>query len=920
MNYRILLSILLSVFSLGAYAQMGGIEGKVVSREGRTPIAGVEISVEGTELTTRTSEAGDYTIVGLAAGEYDLTYTAQDFETLTLRVRVTDMLQAVNVAIMIPTVAESVVDDAIFAEYDNESGDDAQALPTSLSSSRDVFNRIAAYEFSEMRFNVRGYDSRYQDVYLNGIQFNDAITGYSPWSLWSGLNDAVRNQEITTGLKSGDVGLGGIGGVTNINTLPSQMRKGWSTSLVNSSAMYRFRAMVTYSSGYRDNGWAYAFSLSTRQGDNSYVDGVYYNTYGYFAAIEKRMGLHRLSLTFMGAPTQRGAQQASTQEAYDLAGTNYYNPNWGWQDGEMRNTRIRNNHEPIAMLNYRFDISDRTELNAASSFRFGKNGYSALTWFSGMDPRPDYYRYLPSYQLYRNNPDKAAVAYDNWFYNVDQTRHIDFDAMYNVNYNGIQEPETYGAGHRANYMIEERHADQLDFNFMANIEHAFDANSSLTAGVNFRRNATEYYSMVKDLMGGDYWVDVDKFAERDFPGVVASQNNLDYYYLYGHAPVAREGDKYGYDYYAHVMNARAWAKYELSVGAFSMDLGGELGHTTLWREGLWKKGLFPENSKGDSQKQNYLTYKIKTNFAYQLGGAHKFEFSTLFSEDAPEFQSAFISPRTRNSATPGIETEKVRSADLSYSLNYAGITARLSGYYTYIQDQSRLMSYYDDVQSSYTNFAMSGIDKEHYGLEFAASIPLTSNLSFNTAVSWGTYKYASNANYVQVQDNSGETVSQGKIYWKDFYVESTPQTAINAGLSYRSDNNLYVSLDFNFYNDLYLSMSPLYRTDDVITPSMPEEAILAMRAQEQLLGKDGAYTLGASVGKNWYLTRTSMLGLNFSVSNMLNNQNIRTGGYEQLRLLDVENSATGEISYEPFGSKYFYLLGTTYYLNIYYRF
>ena len=76
---------------------------------------------------------------------------------------------------------------------------------------------------------------------MNGIQLNDAMTGYTPWSLWSGLNDATRNQEVTTGLQMGEMGIGGIGGVTNINTRPSQMRKGFRASLVNSNSMYRFR-------------------------------------------------------------------------------------------------------------------------------------------------------------------------------------------------------------------------------------------------------------------------------------------------------------------------------------------------------------------------------------------------------------------------------------------------------------------------------------------------------------------------------------------------------------------------------------------------------------------------------------------------------------------------------------------------------
>lgn len=68
---------------------------------------------------------------------------------------------------------------------------------------------------------------------------------------------------------------------------------------------------------------------------------------------------------------------------------------------------------------------------------------------------------------------------------------------------------------------------------------------------------TEYYSEVKDLLGGDYWADIDKFAERDFgSNAIAYQNNLDYYYRHGHAHAAKVGDKYGYDYYAHVSGRR----------------------------------------------------------------------------------------------------------------------------------------------------------------------------------------------------------------------------------------------------------------------------------------------------------------------------------------------------------------------------
>ena len=619
MKIKSLLIFVFTLMSLTAFAQSGGIKGKVVSREGRVAVDGVKVSVTPGEMTATTDGRGGFVIENVEPGEYTLQFEAPEFEPLTLVVRVDKMVRDINTVILVPEVLSTVMDDSIFAEFDTESGNDAQSLPSSLSASKDVFNNIASYRFSEMRFNVRGYDSQYSDVYLNGIRFNDAMTGYTPWSLWSGLNDATRNQEITNGSIMSDYGVGSIGGTTNINARASQVRQGLRVSLVNANSMYRFRAMVTYGSGLLDNGWSYALSVSTRQGGNSYVDGVYYNSYGYFASAEKIFNSrHRLGFTIMGAPTERGAQQASTQEAYDLVGNNYYNPNWGYQDGKMRNARVRNSHEPIAMINYTFDPNEHTQFNLATSFRFGKNGYSALTWYDGADPRPDYYRYMPSYKLL-NATDleaasmAAASLADQWMRNVGNIRHFDWDEMYqtNMNFRNAEDEAIYGPGARSNYIIEERHTDQLDWNLAAQISRIYKDNSRLTAGANVRINRTWYYDEVKDLLGGDYYVDVDKFAQRDFGDPIMAQNDMDYYNQYGHARAVREGDKFSYNYKAHLRSGGVWATYATRFGGFGMKLGAELGGLSMWREGLWRKGLFPDNSKGKSEKLEYFVYKPK---------------------------------------------------------------------------------------------------------------------------------------------------------------------------------------------------------------------------------------------------------------------------------------------------------------------
>ena len=948
---KFLLLILLALCSTLVMAQEGGIKGTVVSRNGRTAVGQVKVTIDGLQHTVTTNDSGEFLFNNLPQGNYKLSFLAGDFEPLELNVTVEKNMRDLHTVVIVPSLQNEVMDDSVFAEFDNDSSaSDTQALPSSLSSSKDIYNSIASYRFSEMRFNVRGYDSMYSDVYLNGIRFNDALTGYGPWSLWSGLNDATRNQESASGLTPTDYGVGGIGGVTNINARASQMRKGFRASVSNGNQMYRFRAIVSYASGALDNGWSYGFSVSTRQGGNGYVDGIYYNSYGYFASVEKLFGTkHRLSLSILGTPQQRGAQQASTQEAYDLFGSNYYNPNVGYQDGKLRNTRVRRSHEPIAMLNYFYDISEKTRLTVATSVRFGFNGYSALTWKDGADPRPDYYRYLPSNYLSQIHGDVPGVMDATSDEQINQyinaaisaasvwDGYIDFDSMINENRAG----ELTADGKRSNYMIEERRTDQIDYNFVATISHEFNRNHRLVGGVKARVNRTEYYSTIKDLLGGDYWLDIDKFAERDKGSdVIAYQNDVDYYLTHGHARMARVGDKYNYDYYAHIRQTQLWAQYGLSLGGFNMNIGGEVGYSGLWRQGLWRKGLFPNgnDSYGDSAKLNYLTYKAKGAFSYRFSGEHSLALNFSASQDAPRFQAAFVSPRTRNQVNPGLSAEKIYSAELTYNLNLPYLKARVSGYYTEMHDCSKVISFYDDTQSSYTNFAMSNIDKRYYGVEVAVNVPIYQGLSLQAALNYGDYRYTSNPNFVQIVDNSADVKLIDTVNWKGFFVESTPQVALNIGLDYRGPHNWFASLNFNYYDKLYLSMNPAYRTVNAVksyinvlnNPSAEDEAkiwalqnINQMRAQEDL---GSAYTLSASIGKNWYIHRKYMIGFSAEVKNLLNNRDIKTGGYEQMRLLrtrgwnGISGSNPAESFYSRFDSKYFYMLGTTYFLNVYFRF
>ena len=975
MTKRILLAIaaLLAAATLSAQDFTGGVKGTVINRNGRQPIEKARlILMQGaTQIAVAESaEDGSFLIPNLDNGMYTLIIEAPDFLENQVQVTVNDGYVKNMFNLSLTSLQQLTdIDDDSFAAFDlDDSGYNDN--PTILFGSNDVFNNIAGYNFSSVRFRARGYSSESQDVYLAGVKMNDAITGYSPFSLWSGLNEAMRTKETVNGAEISDFGFGGYNGLTYICGNASNVRKGLRGSVLTNSTLYRLRLMASYATGLMDNGWALAANVSARLGGNDWIDGVYYRSFAYYLAADKVFNReHKLSFIFFGTPGERGAQNASTQEVYDLMGDNMYNSNWGYQNGRVRNARVRKTHEPVAVVRYEFTPSDKFEGGVTLLYRFGSNGYTALDWYDAQDPRPDYYRNLPSYffdanpDLNRNNDMKYGWTHEVWTHSKDypELTHINWDRLYNVNY-----AQKDG---RAKYVQEERHVDQNDFNLAANFKWRANEIVTLTGGLNGRINITENYKKIADLLGGEYFLDIDNFAEREFASQPWKlQNDLDYYIEHGEARKLKVGDKYGYDYLSQARTVGAWVNGHFVFGNFSADAGLRAGYEMFWRHGLMRKGLFPggprdaqmaaaweqqgiipssESSSWVSKTAGFFTYAAKLGLNYVIGGNQRVYANVGYFNDAPKFNQVFLSPRTRNTMVDELNTVRTYTSDVNWQYSGGGLNFRATAYFTAINDQSKVMSAYDDLQNAFSNFAITGIDQRNMGLEFGFKMPtyLVENLSLQGVLSLGEYIYTSTPKMTQTVDNNAAIVMQDVMlpYWKytpvfekdasgayvydstgnvnvigknKHYVPSTPQIAASLGLAYNY-NYWFIDADVEYFGRSFLDMNPLYRTDYATAGPdnqwSPAE-IEYMTSQEMF---DPAWLVNLSVGKSWYIQRKYQLGFSLNAKNLLNNTSVKTGGYEQTRIVD--NTVSKERFYR-FDPKYFYMSGINYMLNIYFRF
>ena len=372
MKLKLFITLLLLAV-MPAFAQNTGVSGVVVDADSGQPIAGATVLLQ-QGSSAFTGPNGDFRISAAHTGDETLTVIAYGYKDIVTSVAI-DSHSVTNLGTLKMAVDKSIATSTDMAVLDenqieDEEGND-QSIGMLAGASDDVYYNAASYDFSVMRFRLRGYAQEYSQMYVNGVHLTDAIRGRFNYSSFGGMNQAFKSKAASIGLTPSNYTLGEIGGSTNVNTLASNYAPGFRGSVSYTNGAYTMRGMVTYSTGLKENGWAFTLSAVGRYSKEGITEGTFYNSAGLFLSLQKVFNAnHSLGITLYGAPTRRGGSSATYEEAYDLAGTHMYNPNWGWQDGKKRNAKVIESFDPTAIVNWVWNKKAGTTLNTGAALRY----------------------------------------------------------------------------------------------------------------------------------------------------------------------------------------------------------------------------------------------------------------------------------------------------------------------------------------------------------------------------------------------------------------------------------------------------------------------------------------------------------------------------------------------------------------------
>lgn len=920
MRIKLFMLLLLTAL-LPAMAQQGSVVTGVVVDAAGNPVGGAAVMLNDRGTVVITDPAGNFSISNVNPGTDVISIAAYGFDDLNKPVQIsgkTDLgtLQLNSAQIGVNNAFNETRSELLFDQtaLEDEEGN-AQAVGVLTGASDNVYYNASNYNFSLMRFRMRGYDSYLNTTYINGIPMNDLARGRFNYSSLGGMNRMFRNRTNTIGMAAANYGFGGVGGSANINTITENYASGFYGSLAYTNAAYMFRAMALYSTGINKQGWGLSIGAVGRYANEGIVPGTFYNSGGLFLSVEKQFNKqHSLTLTTFGAPTQRATNSATYLEAYDLTGDNLYNPNWGWQDGKKRSSKIVETFDPTVILNWIWKPKSGTSLNTGFAFRSVNYSTSALNWYNARDPRPDYYRYLPSYYFDNGQPTDASDLYtDLWHQGI--MGQIDWDALYQANYlnNEQNKANPDGTQKGSTYILENRRSNQLNFIFSSVFNTRLNDRMSLQAGVSANYTRAHYFKTVRDLLGGEFWLDIDQFSERDFPdNPQILQNDLN-----NPNRMVGKGDTFGYNYYINAVQAKAWIQNTIALPQWDINYGMELSYTQFQRDGKMRNGRAPHNSFGKGETHRFDNGAIKAGATYKIDGRNAISLHAEYATLAPLFEYAYISPRIKDTAIDGLSSNRIASVDLAYNWNYRRFRGTIGAFYTDMFDLTERTSYYDDQYSTFMNYVMKGVRQNYKGIELGMAFKITPSITATFAGTLASYRYKNNPTGVRSYENGMSPDTTSTVYIKNYHVGGTPQTAMNIGLDWAAPKMWFFNINASWMANSYVNLSPVrHESLENLWTQYPDAESLAQAVRE-ITAEDklkNAFTVNLSVGKLIYLNRSMSLNLNLNVDNLLNRKNIMTYGYQQ-----------GRFDYTDFNrlkypNKYFFAQGIKVFLNVGLRF
>ena len=822
-------TIILSITSI-LFAQMT-VSGTVTDASSGDALAGANVVVDGTDMGTAADANGGYTLSNVPnSATLTASMIGYTDASATAGRTVNFALSSSAIAMSGLEVLASRADERTPVAYTTVTAADMEArlgsqdLPMALNTTPSVYATQQGGGAGDARINVRGFNQRNVAVMINGVPQNDMENGWVYWSNWDGVADASHSIQMQRGLSAVNLATPSIGGTMNIITNPAAQERGGRFKQELGAGSF-LKTTINYNTGLMGN-LAVSANLVRKTGEGV-IDKTWTDAWAYYLGASYQMNeTNRFELYAVGAPQRHGQnlyrqniasysqEFAGEVDGYDAtaftagekfeteAGRNF-NQNWGpvssdykgkqyWymygQGGlfgggtvdrhspDFLNERENFFHKPLVNLNHYLTINDQMRVNSILYWSGGSGGgtgtYGSVKRFiaeGAADQDAAWWSSSPWTWDW-----KGEIAENSA--NIDSAYSTTENRSTGILRNSINRQSTIGAISKLNYDLNE--------------------DIKLQFGLDWRTAGIEHAREVRDLLGGDYYVD---FADDN-----ASDGK-----------VVTLGDKIAYSNVTTVDWLGFFGQGSYSSGpisAYGMVGFSQIAYT--YQDSFTVAQTIVDH--GDpitaTQFKGGAMYDLNENMSI---------FANYGLVEKPPIMDNVIYYDGTVASNPA--NEKFTSLEGGVNYNAGNMSVKAGYYMTSWKDRNLTKSVTTGQGSSGDTdvIFLTGVNQDHSGLELQASMQVIDMLRLDASLGMGTWKFVSDASgeYQEAEFDTlgnvtGQTSTTYEYALKDLYVGDMPQTGMSFGATLTPIAGLSVQALFNYYDKNYSDWSPDAREVD----------------------------------------------------------------------------------------------------------
>ena len=793
------------------------------------PLEGANVVIVGTDLGATADDSGAFSMREIPAGTYDVTATFIGYSPMTLSVVVGEEGTSVlDFELKVGTVVLSDVEvlasrasettPVAFTNIDKVDMElrlGSQDLPMILNTTPSVYATQQGGGAGDARINIRGFNQRNIAVMINGVPQNDMENGWVYWSNWDGVGDTAASIQVQRGLSAVNLATPSVGGTMNVLTDPTAFEKGGKFKQEAGDGGF-MKSTFNYNTGLILNDKLALSGTIVRKTGDGIIDGTWTDAWAYnLGASYAISDDQRFELYAIGAPQRHGhnlykqniatysQELAGDIEGYDtdaFAEGNKFETEAGrlfnqnvapidpsytgeqyWYmyganttkrySSTFLNERENYFHKPLVNLNHFLNINDKMKLSSVLYWSGGSGGGTGTYGSVSRIPAVEGEKWYASSPWTWDWNAEIAQNSDNVDTNWNETENRSTGILRN----SINRQDTYGLISKLNYVVN----DELELQF----------------GIDWRTAGIEHAREVRDLLGGDYYVD---YADDNAPD----------------GKVVRLGDIIAY----HNETTVDW------IGGF---LQGNYNTDNLNVYGMGGVSQIEYSYQDHFTVEDevitadpILTYQVKGGALFNVNDDLGLFVNTGYVEKAPIMDNVIYYDGTVASDP---SNEKFLHNEFGVNYGFGKLSMNASVYNTHWQDRNLTKSVTTGQGSSGDTdvIFLTGVNQKHSGIEIETKYSPIDMLELDFIVSMGNWKFDGDAdgNYQETEYNDqgqaiGFQTTEYAYALDGLYVGDMPQTAYVLGVTLKPMKDLRLQAIHKTYDKNYSDWSPSAREFD----------------------------------------------------------------------------------------------------------